>query len=239
MAVDDEPVKGIPLARSEELTPTSYALLCFMGLGPFSTYELSFQMTRGLQLFWPRVDRAFYYEAKKLARRGLATARVERDGRRKRTMYTITAEGRRAVRDWLASREISPPRMECEAVLRIWFAENGTADDLRAAASSLVQEAEDIVRTAPERATEFLATGGPYPDRIHLNTLIWRYAYLYGQMLLDYGRWVEQVVADWDRTDDRFVWPDWRAVIEADMDLPDRLDVPVNGEGVEEAPAPA
>ena len=80
-----------------ELTPTSYAILGLLAVRPWTTYELAKQIERGMQNFWPRASSTLYEDPKKLVAHGLATAKKERTGKRPRTVYTITARGRRAL----------------------------------------------------------------------------------------------------------------------------------------------
>src|SRR5262245_33715324 len=80
------------------LTTTSYALLGLLNIRPWTTYELAKQVQRSLGWFWPRAERKLYDEPKRLVERGLATATSEATGKRPRTVYAITAEGRKALK---------------------------------------------------------------------------------------------------------------------------------------------
>src|SRR5215472_10336383 len=84
------------------LTTTSYAVLGLLAIKPWSSYELTQQMDRSLGRVWPRAVSKLYEEPKKLAAHGLAHSTAERNGRRTRTVYAITADGRAALADWLA-----------------------------------------------------------------------------------------------------------------------------------------
>ena len=83
------------------LTSTSYAVLGLLSIRPWSSYELTQQMDRSLGRFWPRAVSKLYEEPKKLVSHGLARSAVQQNGRRRRTVYTITAKGRRALAEWL------------------------------------------------------------------------------------------------------------------------------------------
>ena len=78
------------------LTSTSYAVLGLLSIRPWSSYELTQQMDRSLGRVWPRAVSKLYEEPKKLVTHGLARSSTERNGRRTRTVYAITPEGRRA-----------------------------------------------------------------------------------------------------------------------------------------------
>ena len=83
------------------LTTTSYAVLGLLAIKPWSSYELTQQMDRSLGRVWPRAASKLYEEPKKLVAYGMARSTTERNGRRTLTVYEITAEGQRALRDWL------------------------------------------------------------------------------------------------------------------------------------------
>ena len=84
-----------------ELTTTSFAILGLLAIRPWSTYELARQMQRDLRFAWPRAESNLYAEPKKLIAHGLASAASEPRGQRRRTVYTITPAGRRALAGWL------------------------------------------------------------------------------------------------------------------------------------------
>src|SRR5215469_8270629 len=111
------------------LTTTSYAVLGLLAIKPWSSYELTQQMDRSLGRVWPRAVSKLYEEPKKLALHGLATAATERNGGRTRTIYSITDEGRQALRTWLADPAAGPV-LESEQLLKVFFADHGSTKDL-------------------------------------------------------------------------------------------------------------
>src|SRR5262245_6344014 len=118
------------MSTPPELTPTSYAVLGLLAFRPWGTYELAQQMDRTLSRFWPRARSKLYEEPKKLVARGLATAADDAVGRRNRTVYTITAKGRRALAGWLAEPGEGPV-LEFEQLMKVFFGDHGTTADLR------------------------------------------------------------------------------------------------------------
>ena len=86
------------------LTTTSYAILGQLALRPWTMYDLARHMRNEIADFFPRAESQVYAEPKRLVALGLATARQEATGRRRRTVYQITPEGRAALTDWLAAR---------------------------------------------------------------------------------------------------------------------------------------
>jgi PadR family transcriptional regulator AphA len=104
-------------------------MLGLLAIKPWTNYELAAQMDRTLSRFWPRAKSKLYEEPKKLAALGLARGVKESVGRRPRTVYSITDEGRRALALWLATPGAGPV-LEFEQLLQVFFAENGTTGDL-------------------------------------------------------------------------------------------------------------
>ena len=182
------------------LTPTSYFLLALMGLRPWSAYELAEQMKRGFQYVWPKAERAFYYEAKRLADEGYARAVDSPVGGRPRALYALTARGEAALGAWLADRDPQPTRIESETLGRLFFAEYGTIDDLRAAADAAAADGREALQVVRERARIYLEEGTEFPGRLHLIALAGRFIADYGAMLAEYAEWVREVTADWEDT---------------------------------------
>src|SRR5262245_24773439 len=100
--------KGSMSMASSTMTPTSYAILGLLALKPWTTYELAQQMDRALGRFWPRAESKLYEEPKKLVALGLASVTSEMVGKRRRTVYSITADGRRALAEWVPSPGAGP-----------------------------------------------------------------------------------------------------------------------------------
>src|SRR3954469_12728698 len=98
---------------------TSHALLSLIALRPrWSTYELAGQVTRALRFLLPRAESRIYDEARALAARGLVRAEPESTGQRRRTVYSITEQGRAELDQWLAA-PVLPTKLQCEALLRV------------------------------------------------------------------------------------------------------------------------
>lgn len=184
----------------KELTTTSYAVLGLLAIRPWTTYELARQMERSLRNFWPRAERRIYDEPKALVARGLARARAEFTGRRRRTVYSITPKGRRALREWLEEPGAGP-ELEFEALLKVFLAEHGTKEALLRNIRAARAWAEEEVGRGAAFMREYLETGGPFPERLHLITLMVRFLGVeYGTAVLRWARWAEEEVARWPDT---------------------------------------
>ena len=188
------------------LTTTSYALLGLLAIRPWSTYELTRQMDRSLGRMWPRATSKLYEEPKKLVEHGLAEATTERTGRRPRTVYAITEDGRRALRAWLTEPGAGPV-LEFEQLLKVSFAENGTRDDaLRTleAAREWARERNEGNRAAAE---SYLAGEGPFQERVAQSVLVGAF---FTEFYALVDRWSRWAAAQVER------WPDDPALAQAD-----------------------
>jgi DNA-binding PadR family transcriptional regulator len=186
-------------APPRDLTTTSYTILGLLAIRPWSAYELTTQMRRGLSLYWPRAESGVYDEPKNLIRHGLATARAEATGRRPRTVYSITTRGRRALRRWLAEPS-APPRFESEALVRTLFADSGTKADLLATLRLMQEQTHDPRAQILGQGVDYLATGGPFPHRLHLIALIGRFLLGMQEWCAEWARQAEEVVEAWPDT---------------------------------------
>ncbi len=102
------------------LTGTSYAVLSLLELlGPSTPYDLKQALEQSIENFWPVPHTTFYAEPERLTRGGLLSMRQEQGGRR-RKLYSLTEEGREALRRWVSSPVASPPQLRDEGVLKIF-----------------------------------------------------------------------------------------------------------------------
>jgi PadR family transcriptional regulator, regulatory protein AphA len=178
------------------LTTTSFAVLGLLALRPWSTYELAHQMGRGLHYFWRSAESGVYEEPKKLVARGLAKAEFGHVGRRPRTVYTITPEGREALRQWLG-QDAGPAQLAVEALVKVWFAEQGTKEQLLRAIESIRDEADGLLEHASGLAREYLGDDPPFPDRLHVNALVFKFMWDYAETVANWSDWAKKEVARW------------------------------------------
>lgn len=189
------------------LTTTSYAILGLLAVKPWTTHELVQQVDRSLRRIWPRAQSKLYEEPKKLVAHGFARATDDPVGRRRRTRYTITASGRRALAAWLQEPG-DGPILEFEQLVKISFTDSGTKTDLlanlEAARTWVLEQNEENLATA--RA--YLEGRGAFPERAALNQLS-------GRFLTDFyvtvARWVDWATLKVE------TWPD--AVTDAAFDV--------------------
>ena len=144
-----------------------------------------------MRRIWPRAQSKLYEEPKKLVAHGFARATDDSVGRRRRTRYTITAKGRRALAAWLQEPG-DGPILEFEQLLKISFADSGSKADI-------VANLEATRAWVLEQNEENLATAAPtskassaFPERAALNQLAGRFLTDFYVMV---AHWVDVGVA--------------------------------------------
>src|SRR5919201_1655140 len=85
-----------------ELTLFSYEILGLVGREGAGAHDLLRMAQRGRILAWAG-ESQYYVEPKRLARLGYLAARKEPGKTRERTVYTLTAKGRRALAAYAAT----------------------------------------------------------------------------------------------------------------------------------------
>jgi DNA-binding PadR family transcriptional regulator len=213
---------GAPAVPS--LPMTSYAILGMLALREWSAYELTQQLRRSLDYCWPAAESVWYSEPKRLVRLGLATAKREPNatGRRARTVYAITSQGRQVLAAWLASPP-EPPRLQVETMLRLLYADQGSKQDLLAAVRGIREWALSQASAGLPQIRGYLEDeqSTPFSHRLHIIALFARfYLSLFGQMI----SWADQAEAEitaWPGTADLGMTPQTRATLE---DMRQRLE---------------
>jgi DNA-binding PadR family transcriptional regulator len=178
------------------LTTTSYAILGLLAIKPWSTYELTQQMDRSLGRIWPRATSKLYEEPKKLVAEGLARASPATYGRRSRTVYAITAKGRRALASWLREPGVGPV-LEFEQLLKVFFSENGTKTDALATLAATRGWAAARSRESLDVGRRYLAGEGPFPERAAQLELTSRFITDFYALVGEWAQWATTVVEAW------------------------------------------
>jgi DNA-binding PadR family transcriptional regulator len=179
-------------------TTTSYAVLAVLALRDHSTYELTKQMQLSQHYLWPRAESNMYAEPKRLVAAGLAASREEWTGGRRRTVYSITEAGRAELAGWLAAPS-ARPRYESEALLKVFFGENGTVEDMLGSIRALRDEATSALEHWNAIADRYDAGEGEYPQRFALSALVARLLGEQQAATVRWAEWAEGVVTGWGR----------------------------------------
>jgi PadR family transcriptional regulator, regulatory protein AphA len=199
------------------LPMTSYAILGMLALRPWSAYELTRQLRRSLDYCWPTAESVWYSEPKRLVRLGLATAGREpaATGRRTRTVYAITGQGREVLAGWLA-RSPEPPRLQAETVLRLLYADQGSQQDLLTAVRGLQQWALGQAAAALPQIRGYLDDNHPalLTGRLHIIALIAQFHTSVIEQMLVWAEHAEAEILTWPSTAGLGMTPQARVTLE-------------------------
>lgn len=179
------------------LSGSAAAILGLLASRARSGYELAHEMDQTLRFVWPRAVSKLYEAPKLLVQRGLATARHERVGKRPRTIYSITPEGRAAVEAWLRTAP-SEILLEAEPIVRVWFGHLGSKHDLVASIEAVRTQSEAALRHGIRLGNARLANMPP--DRGHVAALLFRFLWDYNVMLMRWAEWARNEVDGWSNT---------------------------------------
>ena len=182
-----------------QLTTSAYITLGLLTAQDWSAYQLAEQVGRGVDHLWPRAARQRYITPKQLLEEGLVTARAEPSGRRTRTIYSITPEGREALALWL-STEARPPALEFEGMIRVLLADEGSIEDLRANQQTMRHQSVAARGLFADHAAYIAATGGTFPERKHLFALANRYMIGHYDHIIEWVDWSLEQIASWPDT---------------------------------------
>ena len=109
-------VKSKPI----RLTTTSYALLALLEqLGESTSYDIKQALDKSIENFWPVPHTTAYEEPARLAEGGYLSVRQESGGRRRKS-YSLTEEGREALRSWADEPSAAAPQLRDEFVLKVF-----------------------------------------------------------------------------------------------------------------------
>jgi PadR family transcriptional regulator, regulatory protein AphA len=106
-------------------------------------------------------------------RLGWATTHTEHHGRRQRTIYEITGDGRLALHAWFATPPRTP-QLDFEALLRLLFADQTDKATLDRCLEETAEGARQLFDDAIERLIRPYVTDdrAPFPERRHIAALV-------------------------------------------------------------------
>jgi DNA-binding PadR family transcriptional regulator len=148
-----------------KLSPTAYVILGMVSREPRSGYEIKSLVDNSTRFFWAASYGQIYPELKRLSEAGLVEGSDVPRGERKRTVYAITAEGMRALKEWLREAPATFELRE-EGLLKLFFSgvlpPEEAVGTLRAMREHRLGVADRLRNFEPE-ATEKADGGDPYP----------------------------------------------------------------------------
>lgn len=174
-------------------TNTSYAVLAMLARRPYSAYDLTNEIKRSWHQCMPRSETLLYREPKNLVARGWAVADEEMTGRRRRSVYSITEAGRRALAEWF-DREAEPLLFESEVVVRMLVGHLGDKQHRIAALGDMERHVGQLIADGLDGMDHWIENYPPPADALaDLNTVLRLYRDLY-VVMVDWARWAREDV---------------------------------------------
>jgi PadR family transcriptional regulator AphA len=192
------------------MSTTSHAILGLLALRSWTTYELAKQVQRSVGWFWPRAERKLYDEPKRLVAAGFAKSVQEMTGARPRTVYSVTARGRTALRRWL-DEPPAAPSLEFEGLVKVFFADGGTLEQLEKTLTAIAGAADARVAELEVKVEEITAGDVAFRERLPINTIALRFQFDHERLIGSWARWALEQTASWRSTTDPGSW-DYRDV---------------------------
>ena len=171
------------------LTPTARVILGMLKLGVPTGYDIKKVIDSSTRFFWTASFGQIYPELKRLQKAGLVRSRQEPRGKVKRTVYELTPKGEEALREWLTDSEEVLFEIRDESLLRLFFSDLLSKDEVLANVRMQQQVFELVLarfREIEVDARDGIAEGLEYP-------------YLALRYGLDFITWARDWYADVER----------------------------------------
>jgi PadR family transcriptional regulator, regulatory protein AphA len=107
---------------------------------------------------------------------------------------TLRAGGR--LTRW-PSAPCAGPLLECEALVKIAYADQGTRAGLLVNLDALIEDTTAKLRFGEMIARRYLDGQGPFQQRLPVSGLMWRFLWEYNTTVLRWARWARTEVEAW------------------------------------------
>jgi PadR family transcriptional regulator, regulatory protein AphA len=148
------------------LTPTARVILGMLKLGVATGYDIKKVIDFSTRFFWTASYGQIYPELKRLRKAGLVRAEQEPRGKVKRTVYSLTPKGEQALHEWLTDSQDVLFEIRDESLLRLFFADLLSRDEVIANLRTQEQLFENVLERFREIEVEAkagVAEGRVYP----------------------------------------------------------------------------
>ena len=81
--------------------------------------------------------------------------------------------------------------------MKVLFAEQGDKAQALATIRAIREEAEQTRAQHAELAGDLATTGGPFPDRLHVNELVLKFMWEQAETVIRWSSWAEHQVVGW------------------------------------------
>jgi DNA-binding PadR family transcriptional regulator len=181
-----------------ELSATAKVILGMLAARPRSGYEIKQLVDKSARFFWAASYGQIYPELKRLEDADLVVGSDASQGARQRTVYKLTAKGRRVARGWIAG----PPQvfeLRDEGLLELFFA--GAIDPARTAEIARERAAQSAETASVLRGLEDVLNagerdGGPEYQPDHGSLAVLRYGIEMNEWA---AAWFERAARDLER----------------------------------------
>jgi PadR family transcriptional regulator, regulatory protein AphA len=148
------------------LTPTARVILGMLKLGVGTGYDIKKVIDFSTRFFWTASYGQIYPELKRLRKAGLVRAEEDPRGKVKRTVHSLTPKGEQALHDWLTDSQDVLFEIRDESLLRLFFGDLLSRDEVIANLRTQEQIFELILlrfREIEVEAKQGAAEGRVYP----------------------------------------------------------------------------
>jgi DNA-binding PadR family transcriptional regulator len=135
--------------------------------GASTSYDLKRAISRSVGYFWNFPHAQLYSEPKRLEEAGLLEMQQEDTGRRRKT-FTITTEGRAALRHWLAEPVKEHFELRDVAEIKLFFNELASPEDVGRLAREQVEQHERRIAEYEEMQRRYGEVEGVAPRMVTL-----------------------------------------------------------------------
>lgn len=181
---------------SSELTTTSYLVLGLLAaMGPSTSYELKRGVNASIGHFWPFPHSQLYSVPLELVEMGLVKQEQEMEGRRRR-WFTITPEGRRALRAWLHSPTETSTEIRDLGLLKLFFGAIAGPEQMSALAKEQRRLHSEQLEEYRRMHSEWHEGVTRTPSQATL-----RMGLLFEESAVSFWSWVEEQIPNWHQSD--------------------------------------
>jgi PadR family transcriptional regulator, regulatory protein AphA len=145
------------------LTPTARVILGMLRLGVATGYDIKRVIDTSTRFFWTASYGQIYPELKRLRKAGLVRAEQAPRGKVKRTVYSLTPKGEEALHDWLTDNQDVLFEIRDESLLRLFFGDLLSRDEVIANLRTQEQTFELILQRFREIEVEAKEGDAVYP----------------------------------------------------------------------------
>lgn len=169
-----------------------YVILGFLAHQPLSGYDIKKQMEMSISNFYDLSYGQIYPELAKLEKEGLVTGTVETsETRPDRKLYTITAEGRRILKEWL-SAAVEEEKVRYDILLKLYFGSQISVEENIRNIQTFKERSIEKIKLFRLFEQNLRAVMGESQDHMYYLQTV-----LFGiQVYQAYVSWAEQAVID-------------------------------------------